>query len=48
MKMIVGIKATVRRFSAIERSNTSGRIKPFKIKEIFPQQKTSNIKKTEK
>ena len=39
-------KATVRRFPAIERRNARcSTVKPFKIKEILPQQKTVNIKK---
>ena len=38
-------KAIVRRFSAIEKRNTRGTVKPFKIKEILPQQKTVDVKK---
>ena len=39
-------KVTVRRFPAIEQSNARcSTVKPFKIKEILPQQKTVNIKK---
>ena len=38
-------KATVRRFLAIERRNAKrGTVKPFKIKEILPQQKIVEIK----
>ena len=38
-------KTTVRRFLAIEQRNVHGAVKPFKIKEILPQQKIVNIKK---
>ena len=38
-------KAIVRRFSAIEKRNTRGTVKTFKIKEILPQQKTVDVKK---
>lgn len=38
------IKATVRRFPAAERRKGK-QIRPFKIKEILPQQKTVVIKK---
>ena len=41
-------KATARRFPAIERHNTRGMVKLFKIKEILPQQKTADIKKKRK
>lgn len=41
-------KATARRFPAIERHNTRGMVKLFKIKEILPQQKTADIKKNGK
>ena len=42
-------KATVRRFLAVERRNTrSSKVKPFKIKEILPQQKAANLKKMDK
>ena len=37
-------KATVRRLPAVERSNTCSAVKPFKLKEILPQQKTKTIK----
>ena len=39
-------KVTVRRCPAIEQNNARrSTVKPFKIKEILPQQKTVNIKK---
>ena len=42
-------KVTVRRFPAIEQSNARrSTVKPFKIKEILPQQKTVKIKKENK
>lgn len=41
-------KATVKRFPAVERRNTCSTVKPFKIKEILPKQKTADIKKTDK
>ena len=40
-----GTKATARRFPAIQRRNTRGMVKLFKIKEILQQQKTVDIKK---
>ena len=41
-------KATVRRFPAVGRRNTRGAVKPFKMKEILPQQETVHIKKADK
>ena len=39
-------QATLRRFPVIEKRNMRGAAKPFKIKEILPQQKIVDIKKT--
>ena len=41
-------KATVRKFQAVERRNTRGTVKPFKIKKILREQGTVEIKKTDK
>ena len=37
-------KATVRGLPVVEGRNTCSAVKPFKLKEILPQQKTVNIK----
>ena len=37
-------KATLRRLPAVEGRNTCSAVKPFKLKEILPQQKSVNIK----
>ena len=37
--------ATVKKFAATERCTTRSTVKPFKIKEILPEQKTVEIRK---
>ena len=37
--------ATVKKFPATERCTTRSTVKPFKIKEILPEQKTVEIRK---